>query len=91
MFIQILINYCDLIPVSSLNNYFYYIIGYFNSNNYLNLLYYKYDKLNNNNNYITLKTDQTFKMKDSYNSFRYKKKGISYEYMDEYINKEYSI
>ena len=85
------INYCDLIPISSSNNYFYYIIGYFNSNNYLNLLYYKYDKLNNNNHYITLKTDQTFKMKDSSNSFRYKNKGISCEYMDEYINKKYTI
>ena len=85
------INYCALIPVSSINNFFYYIIGYFNSENYLNLLYYKYDILNKNNIYITSKIDQIFKMKDNDYSYRFSNKGLSCEYMDEYINKEYSI
>lgn len=33
--------YCTLCPLSILDNWLYYIIGYFDNNNYLNLLLYK--------------------------------------------------
>ena len=85
------IQYCALIPLSFQNNALYYIIGYFDSYNFLNLIYYKYNKSDNTNIYITSKIDARFRMEDSDYSYSFQNKGLSCEYMDEYSDNAFSI
>ena len=77
-------DYCSLNFIEEYSNLYYYIIGYFNKNNSLILIYYKYDKSNNNN----IKIGQNISEKLKFNNqitVNFQNKGLSCEYLvDEY-------
>ena len=77
-------DYCTLSIFNINNNLYYYIIGYFNSTNYLKLLYYRYDYSNNKNIYITTKIDRQYKDyidSNNYYSYNFVNKGLGCEYL----------
>ena len=85
------IKYYSLIPINTIDNYYYYVIGYLNNNNYLYLLLYKYDISNKKSLFFDSMYEQIFKMKDYEDyTFRFENKGLSCEYMSEY-NKAFPI
>ena len=74
--------YYTLAPITIKDNIYYYIIGYFDENNYLNLLLYKYD--NHQNTKIVHKKEAAFKMSKVDNYYNFKNNGLSCEFIYEY-------
>ena len=70
------IEYYTLVPIEIKSQIYYFIVGFFNRNNYLNLLLYKYIL---NDNLIEL-NDSRLENKFM-DSFSFKNKGLSCEYM----------
>ena len=70
------IEYYTLVPTEIKSQIYYFIVGFFNRNNYLNLLLYKYIL---NDNLIEL-NDSKLETK-FIDTFSYKNKGLSCEYM----------
>ena len=75
------IEYYTLVPIEKVyTGIYYFLIGFFDTNNYLNLNYYKYNIQNNIIKRIHQKVDIRFKNNNNY-YFQFKNKGLSCEYM----------
>ena len=81
--------YYTLSPIYIKDNIYYYIIGFFDSNNYLNLFLYKFDIISKSNIKSISKKDEKFKKKNY--EYNFKNKGLSCEYMTEYNNSEKKV
>ena len=80
------IEYYALVPIEKMyTGIFYFLIGFFDTNNYLNLNYYKYIIGNNTFIKIQQKIDNGFYN----NNYQFKSKGLSCEYM--YITTIYPV
>ena len=74
------VEYYTLLSILKESETFYYLIGFFDHNNYLNLFYYKYEIYQNNTELIQKIVEKKFKNYDS-NEFFYNNKGLSCQYM----------
>ena len=83
-------SYVSLAPIFVKNNYYYYIICYFNSKVYLKMLYYKiYLSSDYQNSLILTKENKRFQIYLTLISYSYKNQGLSCEYMLDGYYKKY--
>ena len=80
------VEYCTLVPIINQNDIYYYIIGYFNSTNNLNLELYAYDFYHQVHYNICQYKDEVYKIERYnngfyYRSYYYKSKSLSCEYL----------
>ena len=86
-----------LIPIIVNNDIYYYIIGYFDTSNYLNFLYYKYDIIYNTSTLIMSKIDEKYKKRYYDNGYYYytydfKNNGLSCDYLaDIYYTQSFAL
>ena len=75
------IEYYTLLSILKESESFYYLIGFFDNNNYLNLFYYKYEIYQNNTKLIQKIEERKFKNYYS-NEYFFKNKALSCQYMN---------
>ena len=83
------VEYYTLLSILKGNESFYYLIGYFDNNNYLNLLYYKYKISQNNTELIQTKIERKF-INYKLEEYNFKSKGLSCQYMN-LLNSNYLL
>ena len=77
-------NYCTLCPIGIEDKMYSYVIGYFDNDNNLNLLLYKYDIENKKNVYIYSNVNDIFKVRfynNYYKSYYFRNRGLACEYL----------
>jgi len=75
--------YYTLTPIIDENNFYFYIIGYFHKN-YLNINYYKYDKIQNKSEIIFINSNNIYNNKNLHNQYKLKKRILTCEYIHKY-------
>ena len=82
--------YYTLTPIIDENNYYFYIIGYFQNNN-LKINYYKYDKLQKKNENIFISSNITYNNKKTHTHYQLKNKLLTCEYIQKYLSFKYAL
>ena len=75
------VEYYTLVPLKISSGFYYFVIGFFDGNNYLNLLLYKY-KVRSNNEIFYVTTKKEYK----FNGYSFKNKGLTCEFLIHMIN-----
>ena len=76
------INYYTLVPLTMQNSYLFFIVGFFDKNNYLNIILYKFKTKYKYYAIIKVKTKIETKFTSYYDdTYNYKNKGLACEFM----------